>query len=138
MLETVTIEPQIYTYDIDSGHHVSNITYIKWMEIGRIKLLETVGMPVHEIEKLGFAPVLTRTEISYKKPLYLGDKVRVELFLSKLRKISGKIKFNFIKDTDEVVAEGEQEALFFSLTTKRPYKLTEEQRLMFARYLIEE
>jgi len=137
-MEKIIIEPEIYTYDIDFGHHVSNITYIKWMEIGRIKLLETVGMPVHEIEKFGFFPLLTRTEISYKKPLYLGDKVRIELFLLKLKKISGSIQFKFIRGTDELVAEGEQNALFFSLTTKRPYKLTEEQRLLFAKYLLEE
>jgi len=137
-MRIITIEPQIYTFDIDSGHHVSNIAYIKWMEIGRIKLLEEVGMPVHEIEKVGFFPVLTHTNISYKKSLYLGDKVRVELFLSKLRKTSGQIQFNFIKDTDEVVAEGTQDALFLSLTTKRVYKLSEDQRLKFANYLMED
>ncbi len=134
----ITIEPEIYTYDIDSGHHVSNISYIKWMEIGRLRLLAEVGMPVHEIEKFGFAPVLTRTVIAYKKPLYLGDKIRIELFLSKLGKISATIKFNFIKEPDEIVAEGEQDGLFFSLATKRAHKLTDEQRMLFAMYVIEE
>ena len=137
-MQSVEIEPQIYTYDIDSGRHVSNITYIKWMEIGRIKLLEEAGMPVHELEKLGFAPVLTKTEISYKKPLYLGDKVRIELFFITLRKISGILQFNFFNEQGEIVAEGKQEALFFSFSTKRPYKLSEEQRLKFAKFLIEE
>ncbi|GMR05622.1 MAG: thioesterase family protein [Gammaproteobacteria bacterium] len=137
-MKLITFEPQIYTYDIDSGQHVSNISYIKWMEIGRIKLLEKVGMPVHEVEKLGFAPVLTRTEIAYKKPLYLGDKVRVQLYLTKLRRISGEIQFNFFNGLDELVAEGKQGALFFSLSTKRAYKLSEEQRSRFTPYLIEE
>ena len=126
-MEKIVIAPQIYTYDIDSNRHVSNITYIRWMEMGRIKLLEQVGMPVHKIEKLGFAPVLTRTEISYKKPLYLGDEVRIELSISKLGKASGIISFDFIRDPDELVATGEQEALFFSLETMK-----------FADYLLEE
>jgi acyl-CoA thioesterase FadM len=36
----LTIEPEIYTYDIDFNNHVSNISCIGWMEIGRLKLLE--------------------------------------------------------------------------------------------------
>ncbi len=136
-MEIIKIKPEIYTFDIDSGRHVSNISYIKWMEIGRIKLLEKVGMAVHEIEKAGFFPVLTHTDISYKKPLYLGDEIRVELFLSKLRKISGRIQFNFIKDTDELVAVGTQDAVFLSLDTKRVYKLSDVQLRKLSKHLIE-
>jgi len=133
----LTIEPEIYTYDIDFNNHVSNISYIRWMEIGRLKLLEKIGMPVHEIEKQGFAPVLARTEISYKKPLLLGDKVRVEVGISKLKKISGTLAFNFFCG-DEIVAEGEQDALFISVETRKVYRLTEDQRSRFEAYLVNE
>ncbi|MDX1335693.1 MAG: thioesterase family protein [Gammaproteobacteria bacterium] len=136
-MATLIIEPEIYTYDIDFNNHVSNISYIRWMEIGRLKLLESIGLPVHEIGKQGFAPVLARTEISYRKPLLLGDKLHVEVSISKLRKISGSIRFRFICD-DELVAEGEQDALFISVDTKRVYKLTEDQRSRFETYLNEE
>ena len=90
----LTIEPEIYTYDIDFNNHVSNISYIRWMEIGRLKLLEKNRKAMHEIQSQGFVPVLTRTEISYKKPLLLGDKVLVEIGISKLRNISGTLVFS--------------------------------------------
>ena len=133
----LTIEPEIYTYDIDFNKHVSNISYIRWMEIGRLKLLESIGLPVHEIGRQGFAPVLARTEIAYRKPLLLGDKVKIEVSIAKLRKISGTIAFKFMC-IDEVVAEGEQDALFISVDTKKVYKLTEEQRRCFETYLNQE
>lgn len=133
----LTIEPEIYTYDIDFNNHVSNISYIRWMEVGRLKLLEKIGMPVHEIEKQGFAPVLARTEISYKKPLLLGDRVRVEVGVSKLRRISGTLVFRFICG-DEIVAEGEQDALFISVETRNVYRLTEDQRRRFEACLAKE
>ncbi|MEO6147781.1 MAG: acyl-CoA thioesterase [Sulfuriferula sp.] len=63
----------IYTYEIDAGQHVSNIAYIQWMEVGRLRLLEEVGLPIHEIKTKGFVPALVRTEINYKKPLLIGD-----------------------------------------------------------------
>jgi len=133
-METIVIRPQIYSFNIDSGQHVSNIAYIQWMEIARIELLNQVGMPLHEIDRQGFAPVLTHTEISYKKPLYLGDQVKVELWLSKLANISARMAFRIYRDEDELVAEASQEGLFFSLTDKRPYKLSPEQKARFARF----
>jgi acyl-CoA thioester hydrolase len=39
----------IYTFQIDYAQHVSNIVYIQWMEIARLKLLEEAGLPVHVI-----------------------------------------------------------------------------------------
>ena len=59
--------------------HVNNAVYIQWMEVGRVKLLEALVMPTHEIAKQGFSPVLVQTHIDYKSPLYLGDRVQVEL-----------------------------------------------------------
>ena len=106
--------------------------------MGRNRLMEEVGMAVHKIEEEGFAPVLTRTEISYKKPLYMGDTVRIELFLAKFKKISGTIQFNFYNQDDDLVAEANQDALFFHLDTKRPYRLTDEQRQKFTGYLMQE
>ena len=137
-MKTISFEQEIYTYDIDSSRHVSNISYIKWMEIARNKLSYKVGMPPHEIEKLGFAPVIRKTEITYKKAMYLGDTVRIELFFTELKKISGTTKINFYNQHNELVAEAYQEALFFSLSTKRPYKLSEEQRDLFVQYLKED
>ncbi len=137
-MKKVIFQQEIYTYDIDSSRHVSNIVYIKWMEIGRNRLSEEAGLPLHKLEALDFAPVLTKTEIVYKKPLYLGDKVQIELYLTDLRKISGTIKFNFLNQNDELVAEGEQKALFFNLNTKKPHKLSKEHWSMFAEYLNEE
>jgi acyl-CoA thioester hydrolase len=133
-MDKVVIKPEIYSFNIDSGQHVSNIAYIQWMEMARIELLNQVGMPLHEIDQQGFAPVLTRTEISYRKPLYLGDRVRVELWLTKLANISARMAFRFYRNEDELVAEASQDGLFFSLASKRPYKLSAEQKAGFARF----
>jgi acyl-CoA thioester hydrolase len=68
-MQKITVNLEVYTYQIDFAGHVSNIVYIQWMEIARIKLLEAIGLPTHEIAKAGFIPVLVQTEISYKQPL---------------------------------------------------------------------
>ena len=125
----------IYTYEIDSGQHVSNIAYIQWMEVGRLKLLEEVGLPVHEIKSTGFVPALIRTEIRYKKPLFLGDEVRVVLWISELKNASATMRFEFYNQLNDIVAEGEQVGLFITVDGQRPYKLSASERARFEPYV---
>ena len=125
----------IYTYEIDSGQHVSNIAYIQWMEVGRLKLLEEVGLPVHEIKSTGFVPALIRTEIHYKKPLFLGDEVRVVLWISELKNASATMRFEFYNQLDDIVAEGEQVGLFIKVDSQRPHKLSASDRARFELYV---
>jgi acyl-CoA thioester hydrolase len=134
MRQIELIQP-IYTFQIDYAQHVSNIVYIQWMEIARLKLLEEAGLPVHVIQQHGFVPVLTRTEISYKKALFLGDTVRVVLRISELKRISATLKFQFFNQKDELVADGLQVALFISLEDQRPYRLPQEERSRFEPYV---
>jgi len=96
-MQKITFELDTYSYQIDFMGHVNNAVYINWMEVGRTKLLEAVGMPTHEIFKQGFAPVLVQTAITYKTPLHLGDRVRIEIWLSELRNASATMQLRFYK-----------------------------------------
>lgn len=135
----ISFEPEIYTYQIDFAHHVSNIVYIEWMEIGRLKLLAAIGLAVHEVETKGFTPVLTATEIAYKKPLVLGDGVRVELWLSDLQNASATMDFQFYRrrnsEPETLSATGKQKGVFINLQTGRLHRLSPEDRARFEPYL---
>jgi len=106
------------------------------MEIGRLKLLDSAGLPVHRIIEHGFIPVLTRTEINYKQPLVLSDEeVKVTLWISDLKRISATLIFNFLNQRNELVADGVQTALFVNVDNQRPYKLPIEDRARFEPYV---
>lgn len=134
-MKTIEFTKPIYTYEIDAGQHVSNIAYVQWMEVGRLKLLEEVGLPVHEIKTHGFFPVLAKTEISYKKPLFIGDVVRVVLWISELKNISANMSFRFYNQNNDLVAEGEQIGLFIDVKSQRPHKLFDQARARFEPYV---
>jgi acyl-CoA thioester hydrolase len=78
--------------------------------------------------------VLVSTEIAYKKPLVLGDKVRVELWLSDLQNVSATLEFRFFKG-DDLAAVGKQRGLFINTVTTRPYRLQPDDRVRFEPYL---
>ncbi|HSO07305.1 MAG TPA: thioesterase family protein [Pelomicrobium sp.] len=131
----VVVDLPIYTFQIDFNRHVSNIVYVQWMEVARLKLLEELGLPVHEIEKAGFVPVLIETRISYLRPLALGDPACVELWLSELGNASAWLEFRFYGAGGALAATGRQKGLFVSTATMRPIKLTDAQRRLFEPYL---
>ncbi|MEL7034442.1 MAG: thioesterase family protein [Cyanobacteria bacterium J06592_8] len=134
-MKTLVFDLDIYSYDIDFMGHVNNAVYIHWMEIGRTKLLEAIGLPIHEILKQGFAPVLVNTNITYKSPLYLGDRVQVEIWLSELRNASANLQFRFYNSQQILAAEGVQKGLFVDTKTLRPKRLSPEERSLFMPYL---
>jgi acyl-CoA thioester hydrolase len=134
-MKTVSFELPIYTYQIDFVGHVSNIVYVQWMEIGRHRLLQDMELPIERIAQEGVVPVLVHTEIDYLDPLFLGDQVRVEIWLSELRHASAQIEFRFYKNLDTLAASGSQRGLFIHRKTMRPYRMPIEMREAFEPYL---
>ncbi len=134
-MKKVIYSQEIYTYQIDFNQHVSNIVYIEWMEVGRLKFLENIGMPIHTLGESKITPVLIKTEITYKKPLFLGDRLTIELWLAALNKTSAEMVFSFYKNGETVVALGKQTGLFVDLETLKPHRLTDSERSLFLPYV---
>ncbi len=137
-MDKLVFEQEVYTFQIDFAHHVSNIVYIQWMEIGRLKLLEYIGLPVEKLEEKNITPILIHTEIFYKKALYIDDLVKIEVWVSKLRNASAVLSFNFYNSKNELAATGTQTGLFINMTTKKPVRLGREEQEAFRKVLIEE
>src|SRR5678816_829449 len=76
-LETPTIETdvQVMFFDTDCAAVVHNIAYLRFIEIARTLLAEQLGMGLREMATTGLYPVVVRTEIDYRKPATLGDKL---------------------------------------------------------------
>lgn len=136
-MQKITFEQEIHTFHIDFLGHVNNGVYIQWMEIGRTKLLEAAGLVTYEILKQNFAPLLVQTTITYKVPLYLGDRAYVEVWLSELRNTTGVLQFRFYNNAGTLVAEGNQRGLFIDTKTMLPRRLLPEERALFTPFLEE-
>jgi len=137
-MNKLIFEQEVYTYQIDYVGHLSNIVYIEWMEIGRTKLLEFIGLPFDKLNSLNIAPILVSTEIHYKKSLYLSEKVKIKVWVSELKNASAIISFNFFNSKNELAAFGSQRGLFINRDTGKPHRLSPEQKKLFENLLIEE
>lgn len=129
----------IYTYHIDFVGHVNNIIYIQWMENGRMHFLDAIGFPATQLDSQeGIVPILTDTQITYKRPYFLGDEVHVEMWVSKMNNASALMEFRFFNQKNELCATGQQKGLFIDRKSMRPKRISPEHRIAFEKFLIEE
>jgi len=134
-MKKVSVDLEVYTFQIDFAHHVSNIVYIQWLEVGRLKLLEGIGLPADEAAKRGITPILVNTNIRYKQPIYFGDKVRMEIWVGEMKAASAVMEFRIYKNGGPLAAEAQQTGLFINLETKKPYRITKEERALFEKFM---
>ena len=136
-MKTVEIHHKVNTYEIDALSHVSNIAYIRWLEMARSQLLEECEMPVKDLIEAGFGPVLVRTEIDYLRPVYLGDQVVIRLWISKLGTASAILEFEILANS-KVVSKARQRGLFVEFESGKPRRLTPDIRSRFLPYVLRE
>ncbi len=134
-MKKITFTVPVHTFQVDFARVVSNIVYIQWMEIARTKLLEAVGLPIHEIWHDGVVPILTHTSIDYKRPFRLGDTVHAELWVSELRNASATMEHRFYDQHGTLMATGFQKGLFVEAATMRPHRFSLAERARFEPFL---
>jgi acyl-CoA thioester hydrolase len=116
----------VRTYDIDFAGHVSNIVYIRWLEDLRFLLLEE-HLPLKPQMDAGYAPILVRTNIQYKRAIRLFEPVVGRMWIQSVG-AARIILAAHILVNDEVCADIVQEGVFADLTTGRPMRVPAEMR----------
>ena len=94
--QKASINFEIKTYEIDIAGHVNNIVYVKWLEDLRCKLFEKI-LPIDNLLYLNLYPVVTSTNIVYKKQLKLSDKPVGSIWIENIQHNMMILKFNFMR-----------------------------------------
>ncbi|WP_017316604.1 acyl-CoA thioesterase [Mastigocladopsis repens] len=114
----------VQTYDIDFVGIVSNIVYIRWLEDLRLKFLDEHWQLNKQFEQ-GYAPILAGTEIEYKRPIKLFDKVIGRLWLNNLGRLKWTVQAEILSN-NELAAIATQKGAFVNLQNGRPIPIPEE------------
>lgn len=116
----------VRTYDIDFANIVHNIVYFRWLEDLRSELL-VEHLPIDEILAGGVSPILTRTEIEYRWPVRIGDKVVGRMWVAELSRSRWTLAAE-ISAGDHLCAAARQSGYFADLKTLRPVRIPEPLR----------
>lgn len=134
MQKLIFNEP-IYTYHIDFVGHVNNIIYVQWLENARVKLIEAMGLNIQLLaDEDQILPIITETNIQYKKPFFLNDTVTVEVWVSEMFNVSANFSFRFLNGKGEVCSTAQQKVLFIDSSTQKPSRKIVKYRENFERF----
>src|SRR5207247_10083319 len=77
----IRTQVQVMFFDTDCGGVVSNIAYLRFIEIARTRLAEALGLELTEMAENHRYPVVVRPEIDYRRPAKLRDQVVIARWL---------------------------------------------------------
>src|SRR6201990_1102262 len=105
----IRTQVQVMFFDTDCGGVVSNISYLRFIEIAPTLLAEELGLVLTEMVENHRYPVVVRTEIDYRRAAKLGDKLVVEGWLDRLERGRVWCAFRIVRPADEtLIAECRQ------------------------------
>jgi len=90
-------------FDTDCGGVVSNISYLRFIEIARTKLAEELGLHLAEMARTHRYPVVVRTEIDYRRAAKLADRLAVEGWLDRVDRARFWCAFRILREPDQVL-----------------------------------
>jgi YbgC/YbaW family acyl-CoA thioester hydrolase len=99
----IRTEVQVMFFDTDCGGVVSNIAYLRFIEIARTYLAEELGLALTEMAAKQTYPVVVRTEIEYRRPAKLGDQLVIESWLDKLERARFWCGFRITRPKDNTL-----------------------------------
>lgn len=128
----VTLEFPVKTYDIDFAGIVSNIVYLRWLEDLRLEMLEAY-LPLEQLMARGYCPIITSTQIEYKKALKMCDRPVGKMWLAKLSKLRCTLQAE-IHLNNRIVTTATQVGFFIDLGIMRPMPIPEELNNIYAQH----
>ena len=99
----ICTQVQVMFFDTDCGGVVSNIAYLRFIEIARTLLAEDLGLALTKMAENQTYPVVVRTEIDYRRPAKLGDRLVIEGWLDRVERVRFWCGFQITRPADDVL-----------------------------------
>ncbi|MBN1540112.1 MAG: acyl-CoA thioesterase [Candidatus Thermoplasmatota archaeon] len=110
------------TYDIDFAGVLSNQVYQRWLEDLRTDLIQGYA-DMKELMDGGSVPVLARTEVDFKRPVFLLERIKGKMWVEELQGVKWAVRAEFIKEDGTVCARSYQWGVFLDTKTLRPVQV---------------
>ena len=126
MTPRIRTEVQVMFFDTDCGGVVSNIAYLRFIEIARTHLVEALGLALAEMAEKQTYPVVVRTEIDYRRTVKLGDRLLIEGWLDHVDRARFWCAFRITRPQDNtLIADCRQMLALIEMPTGKLLRLPE-------------
>jgi acyl-CoA thioester hydrolase len=112
----IRTEFQVMFFDTDCGGVVSNIAYLRFIEIARTLVAEKLGLAVAEMAETQRYPLVVRTEINYCRGARLSDRLVIEGWLDQVEGARFWCALRIIRPKDNaLIAEPRQSLVLIAM-----------------------
>lgn len=114
-------------FDTDCGQVVHNIAYLRMIETCRTRLAAQMGMDLRSMSETRLFPVVTRTEIDYRRPAKLGDWLAIRGRLGEVGAARFWCEFEVRREEDDALLITAKQALaLVQMPEGKPVRLPKE------------
>ncbi|RMH79213.1 MAG: acyl-CoA thioesterase [Actinomyces sp.] len=92
-------------YELDPYGHLNHSAFVQYFEVGRVELLEEVGLGLDELHERGYHFVVNRIETHFLAPVMPGDTVVVETGVIEMRRASSRWAQRMVRGDEEVARQ---------------------------------
>ena len=118
---------EVMFFDTDCGGVVHNIAYLRMIETCRTRLAAKLGMDLVTMSETRSYPVVTRTEIDYRKSAKLGDWLVIRGRLGEVSKARFWCTFEMVREADgELLVTARQSLALVQMPEGKPLRLPKE------------
>ncbi len=122
-MHTVQTEIEVRYQETDQMGVVYHANYLVWLEIGRKKFIESLGLDYVEMEEQNIVSPVTNIQLSYKKPVRYGETVQVVTWLKEYNGIRTVYAYKVINAAGDIAVEGTTEHVIVHKKTFKPLSL---------------
>ncbi|MDP4625728.1 MAG: acyl-CoA thioesterase [Akkermansiaceae bacterium] len=125
-VHTIVTREEVMFFDTDCGGVVHNLAYLRMIETCRTRLAAKLGMNLREMSESLIFPVLTRTEVDYRRPGKIGDWFEIRGKLGKVSSARFWCEFEVIREEDgELLVTAKQALALVQMPQGKPLRLPE-------------
>jgi len=121
----IETQEEVMFFDTDCAGVMHNLAYLRMIETCRTRLAALMGMDSHEMSETQLFPVLTRTEVDYKRPAKLGDRLMIRGKLGEISRVRFWCEFEVTrkKQVDVVMVTARQALALVQMPAGKPVRL---------------
>jgi acyl-CoA thioester hydrolase len=127
------LELRIDWSDLDMYKHVNNISFMRYMQSGRVNFWEASG--IYEMyENSNRGTMLVATHCDFKKSLYYPGKAIVKTKLDFIKNSSFGLKHLILNTANEVCAVGKDVVVCYDFEKDETFRIPEDLRKRLSKF----
>ena len=120
-------------FDTDCGGVVHNLAYLRMIETARTLFAEQIGLSMTGLAAEGTYPVLLKTEVDYRRPAKLSDRLLIRGRLDRVERARFWCAFEIIRPPDAAVLVACRQSLaLIRMPEAKPLRLPAEWAARYA------